>query len=68
MFVKGKDTYKEEERHVKNLIFGHLKGHSNGIFDPHFFHHSKQPGLSGLVTYGLKYFLIWLNFAEIFEF
>ena len=36
----------------------HLKGQSNEILDPHFFHNSNQPGS---LTNGLKYFRFWFR-------
>ena len=38
-----------------------LKGQSNEILDPHFFHNSNQPGS---LTNGLKYFRFWFRFRR----
>ena len=39
-----------------------LKGQSNKLFDPHFFHPSNLPGP---LTNGLKYFRFWLRFSRV---
>ena len=47
--------------HTQTRIFTTLKGQSNKIFDPHFFHHSNLPGP---LTNRLKYFRFWFCFRR----
>ena len=48
-----------EVSHLLIFLCLHLKGQSNEIFAPYFFHQTNRPGP---LTNGLKYFRIWYCF------